>query len=100
GEMPRRVKVGAVVCRNGDTLNRWPFAVRQLLHLEPGEDLCELLGALAVIDILDARQHVGRIRSDARLEGDRKIANSHVGPPGRYDGIAQRRHPALAAALA
>jgi hypothetical protein len=89
GEMPWRVEMRAIVRGDRHTLDRRAFAVRQLLDLEAGEYLRELLGAFAVIDVLDTRQHVRRIRSNAGFEGDGKIDDPHRGPPGRFDDRAK-----------
>ena len=78
GEMPWRVEMRAIVRGDRHTLDRRAFAVRQLFDLEAGEYLRELLGAFAVIDVLDARQHVRRIRSNAGFEGDGKVDDPHV----------------------
>ena len=60
--------MGAVMGGDGDAFDRSAFAVRELLGLKSRKYRHELLGALAVVQILDARQHVGWIRDNPGLE--------------------------------
>ena len=68
GEMPRRVEMGAVVGGERDLLHRRAFAVGKLLGLESRKPGHELLGAVVMIEVFDARQHARRIGGDAGLE--------------------------------
>ena len=78
-EVIRRIEMRAVVRRDRNVLDRRARAIGKLIDRH-AEHLMEILRARLVIDVVDLRQHVGRIGRDARLQGDRNVddAAGHV----------------------
>ena len=83
--------------RDRDILDRRARLVGQLLALQAGKHLDEILRARLVVEIADRRQHIGRIGSDARLERDRNVDDAARHALSRFDDWPEPAKPANAA---
>ena len=75
-KVPGRVEMGAVVGRELHLLDRPALAVRQILGLQPLEELQHARQALLVIDILDGRMSARRIGRHVVLQRHGNIDQS------------------------
>jgi hypothetical protein len=69
-EVPGRVEMRAVVGRELHLLDRPALPVRQVLRLQPLEELQHARQALLVIDVLDGRMPARRIGRHVVLQGN------------------------------
>src|SRR5262249_31480825 len=73
GEMPGRVEVGGVVGGQPDPFDRPAFAIGQLVLAQPGEELGEVGGGLAVGEVVDFRTEPRRVGGDVVFQRHRYI---------------------------